>query len=76
MSRDDLYNFMKSKNIFGRRYFFPLISQFPIYRGLPSSNPANLQIAEKTSLEVICLPIYPDLEKSIAQFIVDIIARN
>ena len=52
---------LKSHNIFGRRYFYPLISQFPSYRSLLSANPVNLPIATKTAEQVICLPIYPEL---------------
>lgn len=61
-SRDEVYEELKSHNIFGRRYFYPLISQFPSYRGLTSSNPDNLPIATRIADQVICLPIYPNLE--------------
>ena len=61
-SRDDLYERLKKNNIYGRRYFYPLISQFPTYRGLPSSKPENLPIASNIADHVICLPIYPDLK--------------
>ena len=60
-SRDEIYEELKKNNIFSRRYFYPLISQFPTYRGLPSANAENLPIAEKVTREVLCLPIYPDL---------------
>ena len=63
MSRDTLYEKLKMYNIYGRRYFYPLISNFTAYRGLPSSNPSNLAIAEKVAKQVICLPIYPDMEE-------------
>jgi len=61
-TRDELYEELKKHNVFGRRYFYPLISQFPSYRGLISANPANLPIAEETAQRVICLPIYPGLD--------------
>lgn len=61
MSRDELYLKLIDNNIYGRRYFYPLISEFPTYRGLPSSDPDNLIEATKMTNEVICLPIYPDL---------------
>lgn len=64
MSRDELNELMKTNQIFGRRYFYPLISQFPTYKGLASSNPANLPVAELKSKQVFCLPIYPDLDLS------------
>lgn len=62
ISRDELYEFLGNHAYHGRRYFYPLISQFPTYRGLPSSNPANLEVAEKITREVICLPLFPDLK--------------
>ena len=62
MDRDSLYEKMKSQNIFGRRYFYPLISNFATYRGLESASPDNLPIANKLANEVICLPIYAGLE--------------
>ena len=60
--RDFVYEELKKNNINGRRYFYPLISQFPTYRGLPSASAENLPVAEKVTKEVICLPIYPELE--------------
>lgn len=61
-SRDEVYEELQKHNIYGRRYFYPLISQFPTYRGLGSANPENLPHAEKIAEQVICLPIYPDLQ--------------
>ena len=60
-SRDALYEELKKHNIFARRYFYPLISQFPTYSGLPSASAGNLPVAEDFTKKVICLPIYPDL---------------
>ena len=62
-SRDDLYNELKNNNILARRYFYPLISQFPTYKGLPSASPGNLQVAERITNEVLCLPLYADLDE-------------
>ena len=61
-SRDEVYEKLKMNNIYGRRYFYPLISQFPAYRGLPSARTENLPVATKIAEQVICLPIYPDLK--------------
>jgi dTDP-4-amino-4,6-dideoxygalactose transaminase len=72
-TRDELYEKLKQDNVFGRRYFYPLISQFPVYRGLPSANPANLPIATQIADKVICLPIYPDLESEKIKIISDLI---
>ena len=61
-SRDPLYEKLKQNNIFGRRYFYPLISEFSMYSSLESSSPDNLTVAQKMANEVICLPMYPDLD--------------
>jgi dTDP-4-amino-4,6-dideoxygalactose transaminase len=61
-SRDEVYEMLKEHNVFGRRYFYPLISQFPIYKGLESSQPGKMKIAENITEQVICLPIYPELD--------------
>lgn len=73
LTRDELYFKLKENNIHGRRYFYPLISEFPPYRGLTSSNPENLVNASKVSNEVICLPIFPGIEKGIIEKIVELI---
>jgi len=61
LSRDDLFERLKSKGIISRRYFYPLISEFPMYRGLESSNSINLPHAIDVASKVLCLPIYPEL---------------
>ncbi len=61
-SRDALYDRLKKNNIYSRRYFYPLISQFPSYRGLPSAKHENLTLASGIAEQVICLPIYSDLK--------------
>jgi dTDP-4-amino-4,6-dideoxygalactose transaminase len=58
MTRDELYFKMRDQGVLGRRYFYPLISQFSTYRGLPSATPENLPVATKMANEVICLPIH------------------
>jgi len=72
-SRDSLYDRLKLNNINGRRYFYPLISQFPTYCGLPSAKSENLTVATKIAEMVICLPLYPDLEKETIDRICNII---
>lgn len=73
LSRDMLYEKFHQYGIYARRYFYPLISEFPMYRGLPSSAPSNLPIAKKIADQVICLPIYPDLENDAIAKILSII---
>lgn len=64
MTRDELYFKMKECGILARRYFYPLISEFSTYRGLPSANPSNLPIAHDMANSVICLPMYHNLSDS------------
>ncbi|VEI18118.1 UDP-4-amino-4-deoxy-L-arabinose--oxoglutarate aminotransferase [Serratia plymuthica] len=61
MNREELYLFLKENNVFSRRYFFPLISEFSMYRGMKSSAPENLPVANNVARRVLCLPIYPGL---------------
>jgi dTDP-4-amino-4,6-dideoxygalactose transaminase len=76
ISRDQLYEKLKQHKIFARRYFYPLISEFSMYKTLDSSNPSNLPTAIKLAEQVICLPIYPDLSKSNTSKITDLITNN
>lgn len=73
MSRDKLYEKLKSQNIISRRYFYPLISTFSTYKGLPSAHTRNLPIATKIADSVICLPIYYQLDPEIVSKIIQII---
>ncbi len=61
-SRDQVYEEFKKFNIYTRRYFYPLISQFPTYKGLESAKPGNLPVAEEITQKILCLPIYPNLK--------------
>ena len=70
--RDEFYQKFRDNNVNVRRYFYPLISDFSMYRGLPSSAPANLPVAKKTAVQVICLPIYPDLSREQIDFIISL----
>jgi len=76
ISRDDLYQKLKAKSIHTRRYFYPLISDFPMYRGLPSARSENLPVATAAAREILCLPIYPDLEMSVVEEITQFIAAQ
>jgi dTDP-4-amino-4,6-dideoxygalactose transaminase len=61
LTRNSLYELLQANDVHTRRYFYPLISSFAMYRDLPSANPTGLPVAHKTAEEVICLPIYPTL---------------
>ena len=73
MTRDELYFKMKEANVLGRRYFYPLISEFSTYRGFESADPKNLPNAHKMADSVICLPMHHelsdnDIERTLAFF--------
>ncbi|WP_305891801.1 DegT/DnrJ/EryC1/StrS family aminotransferase [Methylomonas rivi] len=63
ISRNQLYSKLREQDIYARRYFYPLVSDFPMYRGLPSAAENNLQVAKQVSEQILCLPIYPDLSE-------------
>ncbi len=73
LSRDALYARLREHNVFGRRYFYPLISDFPMYRGLPSAAPGNLPAASEIARKVLCLPIYPALSDADQQRVIDVV---
>lgn len=73
ISRDQLYQLFQSRGVIARRYFYPLISDFPLYKALPSARPENLQVASRAASRVLCLPIFPDLEIETQTMIVEII---
>jgi dTDP-4-amino-4,6-dideoxygalactose transaminase len=74
LSRDALFQLLRDQEIYARRYFYPLISDFPMYRGMPSAAHANLPVARLASSQVICLPIYPDLDMTTVDAIIAMIA--
>ena len=76
MDRDTLYALMKSHNVYGRRYFYPLISDFAIYRDLPSAAPELHPNAQKMADEVICLPIHNSLTQEDVERVLDIIVNR
>ncbi len=73
LSRDNLYMKLKENNIFARRYFYPLISEFPMYQGLPSAQSANLPAAHAIANKILCLPIYPALSREDQDYIISTI---
>ena len=76
ISRDALYQRFKEDDIHARRYFYPLISDFPMYRSMPSAHRDNLPIAYRAAEQVLCLPIYPVLSADDQQRIIDIVHQE
>ena len=74
LGRDGLYEKLKAEGVFARRYFYPLISDFPMYRGLPSARRDNLAAAATASGKVLCLPMYPALAHADLERIAGLIA--
>lgn len=75
MTRDELYFKMKEQGVLGRRYFYPLISEFSTYRGLDSARPENLPIAHKMANSVICLPMHHAMSETDLLRVIDTIVR-
>ncbi len=75
MTRDELYFKMKEQGVLGRRYFYPLISDFSTYRNLPSATRENLPVATKMANEVICLPMHHSLSEGDIQRVLNCILK-
>lgn len=73
LNRDQLYQKLKDHDVYARRYFYPLISDFPMYRSMPSAEHSNLSVAAEAANEVLCLPIYTSLSDQQVDRICDII---
>ena len=76
MTRDELYMKMKDQGVWGRRYFYPLISEFSTYRGLESSRSENLPNAHMMADTVICLPMHHALTKEEIDKIIMVISKS
>ncbi len=64
---DEVLQRLRATGIHARRYFNPLISDFPMYRHLPSAAPENLPVASDISARILCLPLFPDLSEEVQQ---------
>ena len=59
------------ENVYGRRYFYPLITDFEPYKDIPSAHPANLPVANKIANQVICLPMHHALSEDDVKRVID-----
>jgi dTDP-4-amino-4,6-dideoxygalactose transaminase len=73
LTRDELFDLMRRDDIVARRYFFPLISTFPMYRGRPSAAASNLPVATRLAQQIVCLPIYPAMTDADVQRVADVV---
>ena len=76
IDREALYQKLKNHGVYARRYFYPLISDFPMYSHLPSALKENLPIATEVANKVLCLPIYPSLDTSDIERIVSLVGDD
>ncbi|MGH8516736.1 MAG: DegT/DnrJ/EryC1/StrS family aminotransferase, partial [Panacagrimonas sp.] len=72
-TRDGLYEYLRAQGVIVRRYFYPLISEFPMYRDLASAAPAHLPVAHAVAREILCLPIHAQMEPEAAMRVVELI---
>jgi dTDP-4-amino-4,6-dideoxygalactose transaminase len=75
IGRDALQGALLQAGIHSRRYFYPLLSNLPMYRGIASSAPERLPVANRAAEQVLCLPIYPDLSESDQDRVIDAVRR-
>jgi len=75
LERDELYQKLREGNIFSRRYFYPLISDFPMYQDLPSAAHANLPVARTASQRVLCLPMSANMDIADAERVIARVAE-
>ncbi len=73
LSRDRLYETLREQGMIVRRYFYPLISEFPMYRDLPSAAPDRLPVAHAVARQILCLPIHAGIDRGLAEKIVALI---
>jgi dTDP-4-amino-4,6-dideoxy-D-glucose transaminase len=76
LTRDELYELFKLHGFLTRRYFYPLISDMPMYRSLPSANPINLPNSKYVADRILCIPIYPDLASEKQSRIINILQES
>ncbi|MGY5956563.1 dTDP-4-amino-4,6-dideoxygalactose transaminase [Kosakonia sp. BK9b] len=76
LTRDGLYDALKAEGIYSRRYFYPLISSFAMYRHLATASVDHLPVANAIAEQILCLPIYPDLKEADQLRVIDIIRSH
>lgn len=76
LSRDDLYDQLKSNGFYGRRYFYPIIPRFEAFKNIGESSETNWRVAESISHQVICLPLFPEITESDVNSICNVISNS
>lgn len=75
VARDEVYSYLREFNVYSRKYFYPLISNYPCYKQLPSAGEEALPVAAMVSQEVLCLPFYGDLKDDEVHRICELIKK-
>ena len=75
LDRNELNVVLRKCNIFPRKYFYPLCSRYPCYASLPSAQPDNLPVAERVANQVLCLPLYGNLDAEIVEIVCTLIRQ-
>lgn len=75
LKRDELYEHLKQHGVYSRRYFYPLITTFPMYHSLPSAHPVNLPVAHHVADRILCLPIYPSMTDADITRVIELVRR-
>ena len=76
VERDEIYDELKKNNVLSRRYFYPLVSNYEMYKNIETANPRRLPIANRIANQILCLPIYPQLTDSEVEFIAMVIRKK
>ena len=76
LTRDQLYQRFRDNNIYVRRYFYPLISEFPMYRALPSASVSNIPVSANKANQVICLPLFPEMVSELQNRTIDVLTGS
>jgi len=76
ISRDALFAKLSAQGIHAKRYFYPLISDFSVYKDFPSARRDNFPVAKKAADQILCLPIFPDLDLAVVNEICDLFAKQ
>jgi len=58
MNRDALSDLLASQDIFARKYFFPLVTDYACYR---DKFTAQLPVAKRVANSVLTLPLWGDI---------------
>ncbi len=75
LSRDELHEKLKKFGFHTRKYFYPLITSFPMYKHYQSANKVNHPVAVDAAQKVLCLPIFPELSEQLVIKLCDLIAH-